>query len=160
MAQDDYIYQSIPIPQVPPFGGNALNNALSTSMGSSSDPNISTAAYSSVPSPFSDGVGGGGTPAPPPLTCADDIQANTLSTSAVSFPCESSTSTIQVSGASFDDGSGNTATIGYNGVVEIVNGGKTCTIDVTGLPNGAVAQFRSFTDCAGKTFFALATAST
>lgn len=74
MAQDDYIYQSIPIPQIPPFGGNALNNALSTSPGSSSaDSNISTAAYALAPSPFGDAVGGGGTPIPPPVLYVTNV---------------------------------------------------------------------------------------
>lgn len=132
---DDYAFQTQPLPDLAPFGGNAVNNALSTSP--PQGPDIPVAAYGTVDSPFGDppvnGGGGGGSPVPTPPNCTDNWSIGTILTASVSFPCTGSTSTIQQSGVSFDDGSGNTATLGSNGSLQMVNGSNTLDVDITTL---------------------------
>ena len=157
MADDNYQYQSIPLPPLPPFGGNAGSNSLSTSP--PDPPNIQTANYIPQQGPFGDPSVDGGTTIiiNPGGSCDDDFAAKDILANSIGFPCDTPTSSVSEVGAAFDDGAGNTAQIGVNGIVQVVFGGKTCTIDVSALPSGAVAQFREFEICGGQTAWVLAT---
>lgn len=155
--EDSYRYRPIPLP-VPDVIGGQADSATQIAIDPANnvpgpgDP-TSSPFGDQVANPISSGSGGGGGGG----SCSDDFLAKDINAATINFPCTDPTSTIQKTGASFDDGAGNTATIGVNGVVEIVNGGKTCTIDVTGLPDGAVAQFRQYEICAGQTIWVLST---
>jgi hypothetical protein len=153
MPDDNYTYQELPLPRLKVIGDQAYDATQVAVDAIQNFPNSPEAFAGSNPTT----AGGGGSPTPPPLNCSDDILANTLQCNGVAFPCTSPTGSVSDVGLAVDGGSGNTAQIGTNGICEVVSGGKTCTIDVSTLPSGAVAIFRELDLCGGKTTWVLCT---
>lgn len=138
MADDNYTFASLPLPPLPPFGGNALNNALSSS--SPDAPNIPVASYIDDPSPFpgvgGDGGGGGGSG-----SCADPFAASTLNVSTIKLNCTDGTSEITNSHINLDDDAGSTASFDAPaGKVSVENANGEVEAAYTGVRAQVVAD--------------------
>lgn len=129
MPQDNYQYQSWPLPPVSPWGGSPDSNANIPQVES---PNVPTAAALETPSPFDNGEGnGGGGGGGETPTCETSWQIGTVATSQVNLPCDTPRSILGPNALSLQDESGNTAELSaVNQRVRITGSSGSLDIDM------------------------------
>ena len=156
MAEDDYQYQSKPIPDIYQGSLASMGTASPTT-----NKTIDTADNLQTSDPFgnSPGLGSPGGSGAIPDGCDFSGVLGDLDVSNIGLPCAVPRSLITANSIALQDESGNIVELSaVNGRLVITFGGpKTITIAAADLANGDEAMFREYEICEGQTIKVLST---